>query len=60
MKDPERISAVFEFYPTGRLKAVFLNAPDDERQRVVHEAVERLIRPNHKTWFMRLLDTCRQ
>lgn len=59
MRNPDRLSANFEFYPDGRLKAVFINAPDEQGQKVVEASLERLIQPARATWLSRLAGKCK-
>jgi hypothetical protein len=50
----DKISAVFEFTATGRLKAVYLNAQNEEDQDVLERGLNRIINPSHLGWFKRL------
>jgi len=46
MKTNGKISILFEFTKTGRLKAIFLNAENDRDQALLEKCLDRLIRPN--------------
>ena len=50
----DKISAVFEFTNTGRLKAVYLNARSVQDQDVLEKGLDRIINPTHLSWFKRL------
>lgn len=52
--ESEKISVVLEFTRTGFLKAVLLNAPDDERQIILQRSLDRLFKPQHFSWLRRL------
>jgi hypothetical protein len=50
----DKISVVLEFTRTGFLKAVMLNAPDDEGQIILQQSLDRLCKPQHFSWLRRL------
>lgn len=52
--ESEKISVVLEFTRTGFLKAVMLNAPDDEGQIILQQSLDRLCKPQHFSWLRRL------
>lgn len=52
--DIDKITAVFEFTRTGYLKAVMLNAPDEQAQDALERALNRLFKPDHFGWVRRL------
>jgi hypothetical protein len=47
-----KLSAIFEFTETGFLKAILLNAPNDEGQKVIEKALDRVLNP--PSWMRRL------
>jgi hypothetical protein len=49
-----KISAQFEFSPTGFLKAILLNAETDGNQGVLERALFRILNPGHMGWISRL------
>lgn len=50
----EKLSVVFKFSQTGRLKAIFLNAETDRDQAILEKALDRLIKTTHFSWLRRL------
>ena len=52
--ESNKISVVFEFTRTGFLKAILLNAPDDEGQATLERALDRLCKPRHFGWIRRM------
>lgn len=48
------ISAVFEFSETGGLKAIYLNAENDQDQIVLEKGLSRLLKPEYFGWLKRL------
>ncbi len=56
MKARNRITALFEFSQTARLKGVFLNAENEEDQVVLEKALSHLLKPE-KLRFVRWLFT---
>lgn len=46
MRAKERISALFEFTQTGRLKAIFLNAGSESDQKVLEKGLRHLLKPS--------------
>lgn len=48
-RDP--ISATFEFSPSGRLRAIYLNANSERDQVIVQKGLRQLFRPG---WFGKL------
>lgn len=50
----DKISVVLEFTRTGFLKAVLLNAPDDDGQIILERSLDRLCKPQHVGWLRRL------
>ena len=57
MEIDEQMTVMITFDRKGTLKTISLNAPDEEKQKILSVAVERLIRPNHKSLIKRLLET---
>ena len=54
MKAKGRITAVFEFSQTGRLKGIFWNAESEEDQAILERGLARLLKPNCLDWLRRL------
>jgi len=57
MKTNGKLSILFEFTKTGRLKAIFLNAENDRDQALLERCLDRLIRPNQFSWLNKLLQS---
>lgn len=56
MKKPSnRITAQFEFSPSGYLKVILLNAENDGDEAILEHALLRLLKPDHFRWIKRLL-----
>jgi hypothetical protein len=49
-----KITAIFEFNPSGILKSIFLNSQDERDQFILQRGIERLIKPYHFSWVKRL------
>lgn len=58
-QDEPRIAVTFKFYPTGKLKAIFLNVDNSEDQEILERALEKLIRPEKRGWLQRLFTRCK-
>ena len=41
----EKLTALFEFDKSGKLKAVFLNSQDDQGQAILEKALQRILKP---------------
>lgn len=54
VKAQEKITAVFEFNPRGKLKNVFLNTENEMDRFVLKRGLERLLVPSKSGWFRRL------
>ena len=54
MKAKEKITAVFEFNESGRLKGVFMNAATEHDQAVLRRGLRALLRPERLTWIRKL------
>jgi len=54
MKAKNRVTAVFEFSPNGNLKAVFLNAENENDQKVLQRGLSDLLKPQRFEWIRRL------
>jgi hypothetical protein len=50
----EKISAVFEFSKTGMLRAIFLNAENENDQKVLEQGLFVLLKPDKFTSLKRL------
>ena len=53
-KSCEKISALFEFSKTGRLKAIYLNAEGDGDQKVLEKGLTDLLKPQKFSLLKRL------
>ncbi|MBP7766579.1 MAG: hypothetical protein KA113_15435 [Syntrophaceae bacterium] len=53
-QETDEINAVFKFTRSGFLKAVLLNAPDDQAQVTLERAIDRLFKPGCLSWVQRL------
>ena len=54
MKAKARISAVFEFSPNGNLRAVFLNAENENDQEVLQRGLSHLLKSEKFNLLRRL------
>ena len=54
VKAKNRVTAVFEFSPNGNLKAVFLNAENENDQEVLQRGLSDLLKPQRFEWIRRL------
>ena len=54
MKAKNRITAVFEFSPNGNLRAVFLNAENENDEAILQHGLSRLLQPQKFTLLKRL------
>jgi hypothetical protein len=54
MKAKNRVTAVFEFSPNGNLKAVFLNAENENDQEVLQRGLSDLLKPQRFERIRRL------
>ena len=53
-KAKEKISALFEFTQTGRLKAIFLNAENEGDQKILEQGLFVLLKPKKFSSLKRL------
>jgi hypothetical protein len=49
-----KLTAIFEFTETGLLKAILLNAPNEEGEKILQRALDRLLNPTHWGWIRKL------
>jgi hypothetical protein len=54
MKAKSEITAVFQFNPIGDLKAIFLNAENEQDQKVLQRGLSDLLKPQKFTLLKRL------
>lgn len=54
MKAKSKITALFEFNSTGRLKRVFCNAGSEADQRILQKGLSDLLKPQRFEWVRRL------
>jgi len=49
-----KLTARFEFTETGDLRAIYLNAGNDDEQAVLEQALSRLLKPEPDNLFTRI------